>query len=343
LTKELKVWLSLTLLGILLALCLKYFFNLMAPFLFGIVFACLSEPIICQTINKLKVTRGFAVTLVLLGVSLLFGVITLLAVLTLYQEIQRLVLIIPSITLKIKGLIIFWQTSLTMNFPLFKKNIDLFSYNPESITKLFRSLIQGVLYFLGCLPQLLVAIGLGGVSAYFFSRDREELSHQYSQLLPSKWRGIANQVKTEVLVTSANFIRVECLLVIITASLTTLIFWLLGIPGYIAYGYLAGILDFLPVLGPGLLYLPLFFGYLLFQEYSLALLVFFSYFLVLLVRQLVEIRLIGVNLNLHPLLALFLIYAGMSFFGLAGILLSPFLVIILRAVYRTLMVKGVFS
>jgi predicted PurR-regulated permease PerM len=195
----------------------------------------------------------------------------------------------------------------------------------------------GGIHFLPHFPQLLFAIGLGGVTAYFFSRDKKLISQLFYRILPQKWQQATIELKTEVITSVARFIRVECILALITTSLTIGFFLWLGIPAALAYGFLAGTLDFLPVLGPGLVYIPLAAINILFKDYYQALWLISAYFLLLLIRQVIEFKLIGENLNLHPMVSILVIYLGIQIFGLVGILIGPLLIITLRAFYRVLM------
>jgi predicted PurR-regulated permease PerM len=46
------------------------------------------------------------------------------------------------------------------------------------------------------------------------------------------------------------------------------------------------------------------------------------------------VKLLGENLNIHPLLAIIILYMGMKIFGLTGIIFGPILVITIRAIYQ---------
>lgn len=61
-----------------------------------------------------------------------------------------------------------------------------------------------------------------------------------------------------------------------------------------------------------------------------------GYLLVLSIRQFAEVKLIGDNFDLHPLLTIAMIFIGFKIFGFGGLLFSPVLIITLRAIYRAL-------
>jgi sporulation integral membrane protein YtvI len=339
-TKELKVFLWVLIMGISLVIILKYLFPLMAPFLLGIVFACLIEPMVKRIDTCLKVGRKFSIILILAALVIIVFSITGWSLLAFYQEAQRLMPQIPEL---VERLLRFTQDGLgywVKYFPGLTEISQKFALPSESIGRVLRSLIIGMIQFLPRFPQLLFAIVLGGVTAYFFSRDKKLISQLFYRILPQKWQQATFALKTEVMTSVARFIRVECILALVTTSLTTVFFFCLGTPAAVAYGFLAGVLDFLPVLGPGLVYIPLAVIHLVFRDYYQALWLIIAYFLLLLVRQVIEFKLIGENLNLHPLVSILVIYIGIQIFGLAGIFFGPLLIITIRAVYRVLMGAG---
>jgi sporulation integral membrane protein YtvI len=313
----------------------------MAPFLLGTIFACLIEPFVKKLDTRLQVGRKLAIIIILSLMTIVTLSITGFSLLAFYQEAQRLM---PQIPVLVGRLLNITQETLRYFIRYFPQLAEI---NPnlglpgESIGQVLRSMIIGGLKLLPHFPQLLLAVGLGGVTAYFFSRDKKLITGTFYKNLPPKWQQATVAIKTEVIDSVGRFIRVECILALVTTIFTTVFLLCLGTPVAMAYGIFAGILDFLPVLGPGLIYIPLAVVNLLFGDYYQSLWLIIGYFLLLLLRQIIEYKLLGENLNLHPLIGIIVIYIGVQVFGFAGIFLGPLLIIILRAFYKVLM--GVVS
>ena len=53
-------------------------------------------------------------------------------------------------------------------------------------------------------------------------------------------------------------------------------------------------------------------------------------------RQIIEVRLVGEKLGLHPLLVLLSIYLGIRLFGIYGFLLGPVFFVVIRSFYQGL-------
>ena len=82
-------------------------------------------------------------------------------------------------------------------------------------------------------------------------------------------------------------------------------------------------MDFLPLLGTGVVLVPWGIVSLLLGETRVGVGLLILFGVCTLLRQLAEPRLFGQGLGVHPLLALLSTYAGLRLFGVAGMLLAP--------------------
>ncbi|HEX7715154.1 MAG TPA: AI-2E family transporter [Bacillota bacterium] len=334
-TRELKLIFILVSIGIGLIFGLKFLFPFIAPFLLGAFFACLMEPLVRKITILFGVSRRLAVGLVLSAWILFILSLAVIMVLALVQEAQRL---IPGIPLFVNKLTVVTEEALRFleHLPQLAQILKSFSLDPAALERILRALLGWILGFLPQFPGIFFAISLGGITAYLFSRDKERISRIFYQNLPRVWRPATVQIKDEVITTLGRFIRAEFGLVLMTTLLTTIIFFVLGIPGCFVYGMLAGVLDFFPVVGPGILYFPLALIQLLFGDYIRAFALIGGYFLLILVRQIAEVKLVGANLNFYPLLTIVVFYVGLKIFGFEGIIFGPVLIVTLRAIYHGL-------
>ena len=109
----------------------------------------------------------------------------------------------------------------------------------------------------------------------------------------------------------------------LTIGVCTAGLWLLGSPYYIILGILIGLLDALPVLGTGTVFIP----WALFlaagghwgRAAGMAVLYLVCYFL----REFLEARIMGNEIGLTPLESLASIYVGWQLFGFLGFILGP--------------------
>lgn len=76
-------------------------------------------------------------------------------------------------------------------------------------------------------------------------------------------------------------------------------------------------------------------------DINLGLALIVLYIIVLVVRQLLEPRIVSGQIGIHPIFTLIAMYTGFKFMGVIGLLLGPIVLIILKNIFGTLIDKGV--
>jgi len=99
------------------------------------------------------------------------------------------------------------------------------------------------------------------------------------------------------------------------------------------------IFDALPVLGTGGIMVPWIAIALLNGKIPLAVGLAILYAIVLVVRNIIEPRIVGNQLGLHPLVTLSAIYAGFKLMGVMGMILFPIMVQILAGLHHSKVIQ----
>ncbi len=71
------------------------------------------------------------------------------------------------------------------------------------------------------------------------------------------------------------------------------------------------------------------------KHYSLAAALLVLYGVIVVTRQIIEPKIMGKNIGLHPLATLISLYIGMRIFGIIGILIGPLTLIVIKALQKT--------
>lgn len=93
-------------------------------------------------------------------------------------------------------------------------------------------------------------------------------------------------------------------------------------------GIMTGILDALPFLGTGIILLPIAISRLFVGQTTAFIILFITFLISVVVRELLEPRLIGDKMGLWPIAILMSIYAGVKVFGGFGVILGPVYLVI---------------
>ncbi|WP_307816049.1 AI-2E family transporter [Thermobrachium celere] len=120
---------------------------------------------------------------------------------------------------------------------------------------------------------------------------------------------------------------IEFKLAFVSTILTIVGFYILGIENALTIGLICGILDLLPVLGPALVFIPWSVIAFINKNYFLSVGLISLYILLQIIREVLQVKMVGNTLKIHPIISLFSLYAGVLIFKLWGIIFGPFMVI----------------
>jgi len=330
-------WLALF--GAGLVLSARFVLPLVAPFLLGLVIACLIQPAVAWLERFCHLPRWIAAGGVLALFLFAAGVVLALIGFRLWlnlrdfalgSEGERLVAIAERLLRAGAGSLQVLPDSLRRTILAGARELPL----------RFLGSLQQWLGNLGHLPEWLLFLFLGVLAAYFFCRDRELLGRFLLGLTPREWRARALGMRNELWSALVGFVRAQFLLVGLTWCLGTLGLAVLGVERSWLLGALLGLLDFLPTVGPGAILLPWSGVCLVTGQPGRGIGLAVVFLILAAARELAEARLIGRKLRLHPLAVLAAIYVGMRLYGLAGFLLGPIILVILRALYTALALPG---
>jgi predicted PurR-regulated permease PerM len=110
--------------------------------------------------------------------------------------------------------------------------------------------------------------------------------------------------------------------------------YLSGAQYALTVGLLVSFFDLIPVLGPATVYLPWIIWSFVSGSTAFGVKLTVLYLTVLVVRQVMETKIVSANLGLHPLATLVAMYAGLKTIGIPGLVLGPIVMIAAMAVFK---------
>lgn len=192
--------------------------------------------------------------------------------------------------------------------------------------------VAAALGYVVYLPWLVLIPILG----FFLLKDAESFRRSALLMLPrGRWRWRGDEFFQDINSTLAAYIRAQltaCLLIGVVCSLG---FTLLGLPGGVVMGFIAGVFEFIPLVGPlAIAFMAAILATLHAGPFNAFLVLLFLGVLRIVHDYFVYPRLIGQGIHLHPLAVIFAILAGEKLAGVAGIFLAIPVVAIVTVSYR---------
>jgi predicted PurR-regulated permease PerM len=202
----------------------------------------------------------------------------------------------------------------------------------EKVSATVTEFVTATLSYLVYLPWLILI----PILAFFLLKDAESFRSSALRMLPrGRWRWRGDEFFQDINSTLAAYVRAQLTACLFIGVVCAIGFTALGLPGGLVMGFIAGVFEFVPLVGP--LVIALTAGLLAVFHAGP-----FNAFLVLLFLGVLRIvqdyfiypRLIGQGIHLHPLAVIFAILAGAELAGVAGIFLAIPVVAILTVSYR---------
>mgnify|MGYP000433120979 FL=1 len=335
-----------TLLGLYIFFKLSVFF---APFVIAFLLSSMMEPLIRFLTKKVHIKRKPAAI-----ISLLLLLTTLGLLIT---------LIIMKITTEAKSLynMLTHDNTISENiYKIFGKAQSFYIWLPDEVSAVLASafnelsdILKDFLNVLAknavltaiSLPQMLIFILVTILSTYFFASDRALISTFFNKHLPAVFINKFKEIKNDMFSALFGYIRAQLIIMTITFTELSIGFTIIGIGQPILLALLISLVDALPILGTGGILIPWAIYCAITGQLRLAVSLVIIYVIVLVVRQLIEPKILGQQIGIHPLLTLLAMYTGLKLFGVLGLILGPIcalLVInILKGIYRSKSLKEI--
>ncbi|HEV7798966.1 MAG TPA: AI-2E family transporter, partial [Pyrinomonadaceae bacterium] len=162
------------------------------------------------------------------------------------------------------------------------------------------------------------------ILSFFFLKDAETFRRSALQMLPrGRWRWRGDEFFQDINSTLAAYIRAQLTACLFIGIVCALGFTILGLPSPLVLGVIAGICEFVPLVGPLLVaivaaILAMLHG----GSFSAFMVLGFLAVLRIVQDYVVYPRLIGQGIHLHPLAVIIAILSGAELAGVAGIFLA---------------------
>jgi predicted PurR-regulated permease PerM len=191
-----------------------------------------------------------------------------------------------------------------------------------------------IVEILGYLPWLVLI----PILSFFLLNDADDFRRSALQMLPrGRWRWRGDEFFQDVNSTLAAYIRAQLTACLLIGTICTLGFIVLGVPFPLVLGVIAGMLEFIPLVGPLAVAIMAALVTSFSQDtstYSALWVLLFLGVLRIVHDYSIYPKLVGQGVHLHPLAVILAILAGHEMAGVAGIFLSIPVIAVATVSYR---------
>ena len=305
----------------------EYLLPISVPFIFGLLIAWL----VVWLSGKLRCTnRFFRLGLTILAYGIMGLVITLLSVKSV-STLSGIIRWLPEFyELKILPLVTLvynWATqAIAMLDPALLSALEMLLEGVLSGLKNLITHLSGVTVDLISglatgIPNLILLAMI--FSTVFVVIDYERIAAFYVANTPKKVKNILNNIRIYLTDTLFVVIRSYALIMLLTFTELSILFSLFGIENAVLKASVIALLDIMPILGTGGIMIPWGVISLVLGYTKLGIQLLLIYVIVTVIRNYVEPRIVGTQLELHPIITLVSMFIGLRLFGFWGLFGLP--------------------
>jgi sporulation integral membrane protein YtvI len=341
-------------------LALYYISKVTYPFLIGLGIAFLINPLVNFFVSKGKMPRALAVLISLIILFAIFaGLITLL-IAEIVSGADYLARVVPThldtvityIEQLFAGQIIPLYNQLTSLF----NNLDVgqqdtIMENIQNVGKKFGTTVGDFIQnFFGNIPNILswfpnaaTVLIFSLLATFFISKDWYRLNKIGSKLIPSRAKSSGKTVFVDLKKALFGFIKAQLTLISITTVIILIGLLVLRVDYAITIALVAGIVDIIPYLGTGAIFVPWIIYEAIAGDVSTAVGLGVLYLVVLVQRQVMEPKILSSNIGLDPLATLISLFVGFKLMGFLGLIAGPVLLVIISTLHRANVFSDIWS
>ena len=211
--------------------------------------------------------------------------------------------------------------------------IDIGQMTNSAVSSIASSLVQGVsgavMKTISNIPSIILSVIVFFLSAFYFAADMRGAAEGFGDIFPDSWRKKAPAFKEKMRKTLTGYLKAYLLIMLITFIEIFVGLSLLGVNYAFILAVVIAVVDILPVLGTGAVLIPWAIFSFLSGNTALGIGLCVLYGVTLIARQIIEPKIIGSTLGLHPLMTLASVYIGLRLLGFWGIFIGPILALLL--------------
>ncbi|MFT9600872.1 sporulation integral membrane protein YtvI [Mesobacillus sp.] len=352
----------ISVIGIVVAGALALFFvsKVTYPFIIGFLIAFMMNPLVNFFQTRAKMPRSLAVLISLVLIMLVFaGLITLLVV-----EIasgaeylakvvpEHLVTLIDYIEHLFAAQLIPLYNQLTGMFQSLESgqqdtimdNIQNVGATIGTTTGNFiKDFFEKIPNILSWFPNAATVLIFSLLGTFFISKDWYRLSAMGTRFLPNRARTSSKTVFDDLKKALFGFVRAQATLVSITTVIILIGLLILRIDYAITIALVTGIVDIIPYLGTGAVFVPWIIYEAIAGEMSTAIGLGVLYVVVLVQRQIMEPKILSSSIGLDPLATLIALFVGFKTIGFLGLIVGPVILVIFNTLQRANVFRDIWT
>jgi len=276
------------------------------------------EPAVSRLARHMR--RGFATAIVMLSIALFLIIFGAAFGNLLIRQIAELIEALPGL---LDSAIAWINQQTNSNYEV----ADLWNQlniTPAQSALYATEVLSGIIGIIGSLAISFFGLFTFGLFTFYLSADAPRFRRYISSLFAPKYQSRATQVWDITALKTGNYVAARIILATINGSTSAFVFWLIGMPSWLALGIWTGLVaQFVPTIGTYIaIALPVLVGLLSDNPWVGVLALIWALIYQQVENLTLEPRISARAVDVHPAVAFASVMLGAALFGVAGALLA---------------------
>lgn len=314
------------------------------PFVIALIVSAIANPLVNFLEKKVKILRKYSSAVIIVFVlAFLFGVIyfvlwgAIQGLQALFGEMDDIIAtflgFLDEFRLALSNLSIALPESLHEAIQSLDSSIET-ALTSFATTIMEQINLSAAGSYLNNALNVLILIIISILATYFVMIDRNKLTLAISRMVPMSIQQYYHVVMDNIKTAVGGYLKTQLKLMIIIMLALLLGFKLLNVQYALLLAFITAVLDFLPVFGTGTIIGPWVVFKIISGDYLYAVFLIIIYLVCLLLKQLLQPKIMGDSVGISPLYALFFMFVGYRINGIIGMIIGIPIGMILLSFYR---------
>lgn len=330
------------------------------PFMIAIILAFLINPLVNFLEQKICLPRGISVIVSLL---LIFSVIIGFIILLVTEIISGTTYLAKVIPNHIEIFMTFIENFIADSIiPYYNETASLFNKFNESqqntivkniqvisqtitthASQFIQTSLKNMPAIISWFPNTATALIFSLMATFFISKDWYRLLRLTNKVLPQKIYSGGKRLIEDLKHALIGFITAQFTLISLTTMTILIGLLILRVNYSITIALICGLIDIIPYLGTGTIFIPWIIYAAITQDTSLSIGLAVLYMIVIVQRQLIEPKVLSSSIGLDPLATLIALFIGYKWIGFFGLIFGPVILVILNTLYQARVFHEIWS
>ncbi|MFD0692500.1 sporulation integral membrane protein YtvI [Paenibacillus sp. GCM10027628] len=208
-----------------------------------------------------------------------------------------------------------------------------------ALTDVFSGISGFFINVAGKIPNMFIWLIVFVIALYLFMFSLPKLKVAFLSMFEEQSKGKMENVLVNLRGAIFGFIRAQLIMAVLTYLVTFIGLLVLRAEYPLAISLLVMVMEFVPIVGTGLVFIPWFTYQLLVGHTALGIGLLVLFLVLTIFRRIVEPKVLSDAVGINALAALISLYVGFELMGLMGLFLGPLVVIIYQAMRKAGLLK----